>query len=102
MESRNHQKTGRNRKAKRVGNLKLEIMDTNDKPENASGTQDLASTTANISSSTPTNSTPPPPKEPSSEVSLAKEFTAGVIKVLSNPTVSRGDSFEETVDKACE
>lgn len=80
-------------------------MDTNDKPENASGTQDLASTTATIASSTPTNSTPPPPtapKEPSSEASLAKEFTAGVIKVLSNPTVSRGDSFEETVDKACE
>ncbi len=81
-------------------------MDTNDKPENASGTQDLASTTANIASSTPTNSTPPPPppapKEPSSETSLAKEFTNGVIKVLSNPAVSRGDSFEETVEKACE
>jgi hypothetical protein len=80
-------------------------MDTNDKPENASGTQDLASTTTNIASSTPTNATPPPtspaPKEPSNEASLAKEFTNGVIKVLSNPPASREGTFEEDVDRAC-
>ncbi|WP_396169321.1 hypothetical protein [Flavobacterium sp.] len=82
-------------------------MDTNDKPENASGTQDLASTTANIASSTPTNATPsttppaPSPKESSNETSLAKEFTNGVIKVISNPPASRDESFEDDVDRAC-
>lgn len=83
-------------------------MDTNDKPENASGTQDLASTTANIASNTPANTPPPPtpptppaPKEASNETSLAKEFTNGVIKVLSNPPVSRDGSFEDDVDRAC-
>ena len=75
-------------------------MDTNDKPENASGTQELASSSANIASSTPTNSPPPPPPAPK-ESTLAKEFTNGVKTVLSNPAVSRGDTFDETVDKAC-
>ncbi len=85
--------------------LIFEIMDTNNKPENASGTQGLgnstASSTANISSNT-SNATPPASTAPSNVPSLAKEFSSGVIKVLSNPAVSRGDSFEETVDKACE
>lgn len=77
-------------------------MDTNDKPQNASGTQELASSSANIASSTPTNSPPPPPPPPApKEPTLAKEFTNGVKTVLSNPAVSRGDTFEETVDKAC-
>jgi hypothetical protein len=74
-------------------------MDTNKKIENASDTQNLASTTPDITNTPPPP--PPAPKETTSDASLAKEFTEGVIKVLSNPPASREGSFEEDVDKAC-
>lgn len=77
-------------------------MDIDKKQENASDTQDLASSTTNLASNTPNVGTNLPAVKPRSEVSLAKEFTNGVIKALSNPEVSREGTFDEDVDRACE
>jgi len=76
-------------------------METNKKQENTSDLQDIANTTTNLASSTPNVATNLPAVKPSSEVSLAKEFTNGILKALSNPKVSREGTFEEVVDKAC-
>ena len=76
-------------------------METNKKQENASDLQDIANTTTNLAYSTPNVATNLPAVKPSSEVSLAKEFTNGILKALSNPKVSREGTFEEVVDKAC-
>lgn len=73
-------------------------MEINKKKETTNDTQNLTSKSTKLASSSQTSNNLPAIK-PKSEISLAKEFTNGVIKALSNPEVSREGTFEENAAK---